>query len=188
MSIIQSFIGTNLTISGVGGALPDPGGWFSYVDNAYLGWLKWKIYDSYHNESTNLSSYNMIEEGAAVPNLQAGPDNQTYMFTGYMMLPVNGNYTFRMTSDDGSYFWVGVNAWDGNYNTQNALINNGGLHAPETVDSTPISMTGSVWYPIRIMFGNLNSGTYLTFSCSYNNGEFTAPDYAHNTATAEGFN
>lgn len=185
---MQSIIGTNLTISGGGGALPDPGGWFSYVDNAINGWLKWKIYDNYHNESINLSSYNMIEEGTAVPNLQAGPNYRTYMFTGYMMLPADGNYTFRTTSDDGSYFWVGVNAWDGNYTIENALINNGGLHGSVSVDSQTISMTGNVWYPIRILFGNFEGGTYLTFQYSLNNGGFTTADYASNALTAEGFN
>lgn len=184
---MQSFIGTNLTISG-GGTLPDPGGWFTYVDNANNGWLKWKIYDNYHNESTNLSSFNIIEQGTAVPNLQDGPNYQTYMFTGYMMLPADGDYTFRMESDDGSYFWVGSTALDGSYTIENALINNGGLHGPTSVDSSLITMRGNVWYPIRIMFGNLDGGTYLTFQYSYNNGSFTTPDYANNTGTAEGFN
>lgn len=187
MSIISAIIGSavNQTIS----VLPEPGGWTPSVNNAVTDSLRWKIYNNYHNESTDLSGMTLLQNDVyGFPNLAAGEDYRTYMFTGYMMLPSTGNYIFRSTSDDGSYVWIGPSAWEGNYNIGNALVNNGGLHPSVSVDSLTINMIGSVWYPIRILFGNATGGTVLTFQYSFNFGGFTTPSYANNSGTAEGFN
>jgi hypothetical protein len=94
-------------------ALPDPGGWFSSVDNASTDYLKWRLYDGYHNESNDISSLTMLLDGNAVPSLGAGENYRTHMFTGYAYAPTTGNYIFRTISDDGSYLWLGTNAWAG---------------------------------------------------------------------------
>lgn len=190
MSIIQSFIGTNLTISGGGGALPDPGGWFSYVDNQNSG-LRWKIYNAYHFDNVNVSGMTLVQDDTqGYPNLGDGPDNQSIMFTGYMQTPpTTDNFMFEMRSDDGSYFWIGQNAWAGNFNIGNALINNGGLHGPQTVESVPINLAGNSWYPIRILFGNLDGGTFLSFRFkAAGDSQWSNATFANNTGTAEGFN
>ena len=126
MSIQQAFIGTNLTISGGGGSLPDPGGWFSYVNKQTSG-LRWKIYSAYHYDNVDVSGMTLVQDDySGYPNLGAGPDNQSIMFTGYILTPpTTDNFMFQMTSDDGSYFWIGTNAWAGNFNISTALLNIG---------------------------------------------------------------
>lgn len=190
MPVIQAIMGSLSAGSSGPSVLPDPGGWFSYVSNEVSNFLRWKIYNSYHNESTDLSAMTLLQDDTnGAPFLQAGPDNRTYMFTGYIKVPTSGNYKFRLASDDGSYLWLGQTAWAGSYTINNALINNGGLHSSTTVDSAPITLSGNIWYPVRIMFGNLSGGTELLFQYEYNNtAVYEYPTYANNSGTAEGFN
>lgn len=184
MPVIQTVMGS---LSG-SGALPDPGGWFSEVFNPANNWLKYRLYDGYHNESTDLSSLTLIQDDYGVPSLQAGDNYRTYLLTGYVYIPTTTNYIFRTTSDDGSYLWLGQSAWAGNYQINNALINNGGLHGQQTVDSARINLRGGQWYPIRILFGNYDGNTWLGVTYSTDGSNFTNPTWAYNTATAEGFN
>lgn len=171
------------------GALPDPGGWFSEVFNPYNNYLKYRVYNGYHNESIDLSSLTLIQESEGVPNLGVGDNNRTYLLTGYAYIPSNGDYIFRTVSDDGSYLWLGTNAWAGNHQINNALINNGGLHGSQTVDSARIRLVGGQWYPIRILFGNNDGNTELSVTYSLDNGaNFSNISWSYNTATAEGFN
>ena len=187
MPAIQAVMGSIGSVLS-GSLLPDPGGWFSSIDNGSNNTLKWKLYDGYHNESINLSGLTLLEDTDGYPNLQTGADNRTSMFTGYVYIPTGANYIFRTVSDDGSYLWLGPNAWDGNYNINNALINNGGLHSSQQTDSNWISLVGNQWYPIRILFGNLSGGTDLRIYWSTDNNVWNTGTYSYNTATAEGFN
>ena len=168
--------------------LPDPGGWFSSVANGTNNTLKWKIYDNYHSESTNLSAMTLLEDTYGYPYMNGGSNYRTYMFTGYIYIPTGANYYFRTVSDDGSYLWLGTYAWDGNYTINNALINNGGLHGSTQVDSLQITLVGNQWYPIRILFGNMDGGTDLQIYYSTDNNIWNSGTYSYNTATAEGFN
>lgn len=187
MPVIQTVMGSIGSTNG--GALPDPGGWWSFVGGAVNNALKWKTYDSYHNESIDLSLMTILQDSDGVPYLGTGDSNRTYTFTGYVYIPTSGNYIFRTNSDDGSYLWLGQSAWDGNYQINNALINNGGLHGPQIVDSAKINLVGNQWYPIRILFGNLDGGTTLAVYYSSDNGSnFTSPTFAYNSTTPEGFN
>ena len=187
MPITQAIMGS---LSRGSNVLPDPGGWWTYMNNEVAGYLRWKIYNAYHNESTDLSAMTLLQDdNTGTPFLQSGLDNRTYMYTGYIQVPAGGNYRFRLNSDDGSYMWLGTSAWDTNFNIGNALINNGGLHGSTTVDSAPIALSGGVWYPVRIMFGNQDGGTELLFQYEYNNtAVYEYPLYANNSATSEGFN
>jgi hypothetical protein len=193
MPAIQSIMGSISSVTGGGsGVLPDPGGWFSSVPNQpNESALRYKLYDQYHNESTNVSAMTLLQDDyVGYPSLYAGDNSRTYMFTGYFYVATAGDYMFRTISDDGSYLWIGTYAWNTNFTINNALINNGGLHGPATVDSAPISLVGNQWYPIRILFGNLDGGTelqvlYKTVADANWTNQIT---WANNTATAEGFN
>ena len=73
-------------------------------------------------------------------------------------------HTFYLSSDDGSYMWIGANALSG-FTTSNANINNGGGHGPVEV-SVAVSMTAGIYYPVRIQYGESGGGDILTFSYS----------------------
>jgi hypothetical protein len=186
MPVIQTIMGS---MGSANIALPDPGGWFSSVDNALEGTLRVKVYDGYHNESNDLSALTLLLRANNEPSLSSGDNYRTHMFTGYAYAPTTGNYIFRTISDDGSYLWLGTTAWDGNYQINNALINNGGLHGSSTVDSASIRLRGGQWYPIRILFGNYDGNTELSVTYSLDNGSnFSNISWAYNTVTMEGFN
>ena len=187
MAIIQSVMAS---MAFGPSALPDPGGWWDYVDNVADNLLLWNIYDNYHFDSTDLSAMSLTQPASGgSPNLGTGVDNRTHTFTGYVYIATTGTYIFRTVSDDGSYLWLGTTAWAGQYTINNALINNGGLHGSQTVDSARINLVGGKWYPIRILFGNLDGNTELSVAYSSDNGaNFNNPTWAYNTGTAEGFN
>jgi hypothetical protein len=83
---------------------------------------------------------------------------------GYFIPSTTESYTFYLSSDDASYLWIGNNAVSG-FATNNATINNGGLHAATEVSGV-VSLTANVAYPIRIQYGEQSGGDVLTFNYS----------------------
>ncbi|KAJ9439440.1 PA14 superfamily domain [Diplonema papillatum] len=76
-------------------------------------------------------------------------DNFASRHSGYLVVPVPGNYTFFLTSDDGSrMFLEGVE-----------IISNGGIHGKKTVDAT--LCLESRKYEVRIEFFELLDGQML---------------------------
>jgi hypothetical protein len=90
--------------------------------------------------------------------------NFSCQWLGYFKATTTETYTFFLSSDDGSYLWIGANALSG-FTTANSNINNGGAHGPLEVSST-FSLTAGVFYPIRIQFGEISGGDVMTFSYS----------------------
>lgn len=90
--------------------------------------------------------------------------NFSCQWLGYFKATTTETYTFFLSSDDGSYLWIGANALSG-FTTANSNINNGGAHGPLEVSST-FSLTAGVFYPIRIQFGEIGGGDVMTFSYS----------------------
>jgi hypothetical protein len=79
---------------------------------------------------------------------------------GYIIPDYTGNWAFKLSSDDGSYMWVGDHAlYD--YKKTNAQIKNGGLHGMRSVSTTIYLIKGNI-YPIRIQFGQ----NYMSKDCS----------------------
>jgi hypothetical protein len=83
---------------------------------------------------------------------------------GYFLPSTTETYTFFTSSDDASYVWVGSNAVSG-FTTENAIVNNGGLHGNQERSGT-VFFTSGVYYPIRIQFGEQGGGDVLTFNYS----------------------
>jgi hypothetical protein len=69
-------------------------------------------------------------------------DNFAVRWTGQVLAPVTGNYTFSTVSDDGVRLWV---------NGQ-LVINNWTDHGPTTNTSAPIALTAGVKYAITMEF------------------------------------
>jgi hypothetical protein len=98
---------------------------------------------------------------------EAGSDdgsNFSCQWLGYFLPSTTETYTFFLNSDDASYMWIGANALSG-FTTTNAIINNGGAHAPIEISGTA-SLTAGVYYPIRIQFGEAGGGDIMTFNYS----------------------
>ena len=88
--------------------------------------------------------------------------NFSCQWLGYFKPTTTETYTLYISSDDGSYLWIGANALSG-FTTANATINNGGAHGPVEV-STTISLTAGTYYPIRMQFGEIGGGDVFSFN------------------------
>jgi hypothetical protein len=141
--------------------------------NQYNAGLYKTTYAGYHNENpaffatatpatygTNLSTSiqtTIIQE----PSSDDG-SNFSCQWLGYFKPTTTETYTLYISSDDGSYLWIGANALSG-FTTANATINNGGAHGPVEV-STTISLTAGTYYPIRMQFGEIGGGDVFSFN------------------------
>ncbi len=107
--------------------------------------------------------------GSIVPpasGSNANPDTYSTRWSGRIYLAA-GTYTFWLTSDDGSYFWLGGNALVVNPTTATAFINNGGLHSPTTVSSVGI-FTANCLQDFKLHFGEQggNNRCALEYACT----------------------
>ena len=105
-------------------------------------------------------------------------NNKTWVISGSFRAPQTGNYRFRTTSDDGSYFWINRTE---NFTRSNANVDNGGLHNVRTRTSKSFALEQGEYYPIRIIYGNQNklndalkNPTELTLEWSINNGAYVS--------------
>jgi hypothetical protein len=99
------------------------------------------------------NNYNGTDTTISEPSLL---NNTSIEYKGYFLATYTGTHTFYLSSDDGSYLWIGLTALSG-YTTSNALLQNGGLHGQQEVSAT-ISLVAGTYYPIRIQFGNGPAG------------------------------
>jgi hypothetical protein len=143
--------------------------------SAYSSGLRWIRFNNYHNEDPNYDSYAQITyiSSSGVTNFSSvstatsgvqgvnASDNYSIFWYGYLLSDFTGLWTFGLTSDDGGWFWIGPNATSG-YSTGNANINNGGGHGMNLV-ATQVSLTSGVYYPVRIMFGEMGGGDDINF-------------------------
>jgi hypothetical protein len=95
-------------------------------------------------------------------------DNYGFIAIGYFRPPTTGTYNFYTSSDDGSGVWIGdiASATSGR-NTGNAVLNNnlGGGQGNTRRDGST-TLTGGIWYPIRIVHEEGGGGDNLTFGWS----------------------
>ena len=99
------------------------------------------------------NNYNGTDTTISEPALL---NNTSIEYKGYFLATYTGTHTFYLSSDDGSYMWIGLTALSG-FTTANALIQNGGLHGQQEVSAT-INLVAGTYYPLRIQFGNGPSG------------------------------
>ena len=89
----------------------------------------------------------------------------TAQWLGYFTPRTSETYSFSLTTDDGSYLWIGNSATASTVTTATALINNGGIRAVQTVTGS-IGLVSGTDYPIRIQYGNAQSVGIFTASLS----------------------
>jgi hypothetical protein len=112
-----------------------------------------------HGDTNTLTS---IDNFSSSPDFSS-EDYYSWQWLGYFKPSSSEIYTFYTNSDDGSYLWIGGGA--NNPTTANALVNNGGAHGPQEISGT-ISLMANTYYPIRIQFGELGGGDFITVSFS----------------------
>ncbi len=107
--------------------------------------------------------------GSVCPPLagsNASPETFSTRFSGQIYIPVATTYTFYLTSDDASYFWLDGNAVATNPTSGTAAIGNGGTHSATTV-SAVITLTVGL-HDFKIHYGE-NTGNnvcYLEYASS----------------------
>jgi hypothetical protein len=150
------------------------GYWTSWVLTYTAGLYK-TTYSGYHNEnptffaSATPQTFN-TNPAASVQTTsisESGTDdgsNFSCQWLGYFKPTTTETYTFFLSSDDGSYLWIGANALSG-FTTANANINNGLAHGTQEVSNT-FSLVAGNYYPIRIQFGEIGGGDVMTFNYS----------------------
>jgi hypothetical protein len=116
-----------------------------------------------NDDLTFFDTYAATSQGVYTSlNLSSLPEYSSIMLTGYFLAPTTDTYTFYTSTDDASYMWIGPNAITG-YTHTNAIVQNGGLHGPVEVSGT-VAMTANIYYPFRVMFGNLTGPGTMTVS------------------------
>ena len=141
----------------------------------YNAGLYKRTYAGYHNESPSffatatLTTYGANPATSVQTTTISEPSsddgsNFSVQWLGYFKPTTTETYTLFISSDDGSYLWIGANALSG-FTTANATINNGGAHGPVEVSAT-VSLTAGTYYPIRMQFGEIGGGDVFTFNYS----------------------
>ena len=141
----------------------------------YSAGLYKRTYAGYHNETPSffatatLTTYGANPATSVQTTAISEPSsddgsNFSVQWLGYFKPTTTETYTLYISSDDGSYLWIGANALSG-FTTANATINNGGAHG--TVErSATVSLTAGTYYPIRMQFGEIGGGDVFTFNYS----------------------
>jgi hypothetical protein len=139
-----------------------------------LDGLTWKYFNgdsggdiSYYttNTYTNIGRCVNTTNLTRITNGQIVENSPTYLFSmeifGYFRATVSGTWTFSLSSDDGSYLWIGPNALV-SYTYLNYNI---GTPASNTVATYSVTLLAGTYYPIRIHYtkNNLRNAN-LTFS------------------------
>jgi hypothetical protein len=137
--------------------------WVNYAGIAFAANIWRTDYEGYFNDVPSFfdtaalkaapNDYNGTDTTIAEPSLL---NNTSIQYKGYFLATYTGTHTFYLSSDDGSFMWIGPTALTG-YTTANALIQNGGLHGVQEVSAT-ISLVAGTYYPVRIQFGNGPAG------------------------------
>jgi hypothetical protein len=108
-------------------------------------------YSGYHTDDVAFTDTATVTATATSTNFTIASitPTTTVLYTGYLLADYTGTWSFTITSDDGSYLWIGSNAVSG-YTTGNALAS-ASYAGPGT---GTISLTAGEYYPIRLLYGN----------------------------------
>ena len=153
------------------------GGFVMFVtsSNQYNAGLFKTTYAGYHNENPAFfatatpATYGANPATSVQTTIIQEPSsddgsNFSCQWLGYFKPTTTETYTLYISSDDGSYLWIGANALSG-FTTANANINNGGAHGNQERSGT-VALTAGTYYPIRIQFGEIGGGDVLSFNYS----------------------
>ncbi|WBA42295.1 cadherin-like domain-containing protein [Hymenobacter canadensis] len=110
------------------------------------------------------------------------PNQFSSRHRGSIFIPTAGAYTFYLTSDDASYFWVDGGVFAPTIG--NVTINNGGAHGPVTVQATVTLSAGL--HNVLVYFGEQTGGNTLTLEYSSAAGAGISRQIVPNSALCAG--
>jgi len=118
---------------------------------------------TYDNGKTAIYTYTGITNFRDLfyaTNQQTITNNRyTIVWNGFFISDFTGTCTFGLTTDGGSYMWIGNNALYNNYTRANSTIAYGGHHSMSEVRTNTVSLTFGQLYPFRIMYGKVGGGS-----------------------------
>jgi hypothetical protein len=100
-------------------------------------------------------SVNFSWSGSPAANVPA--DNFSVRWTGAIVAPVTGMYTFSTVSDDGVWLWVG----------NQLLINNWTDHPPTTNTSVGVWLQGGQSYALKLEYYDRSDGAVIQLLWTY---------------------
>jgi hypothetical protein len=120
------------------------------------------------------------------------PDSTSYRYSGYFVPQTTGSYSFFTSSDDGSFLYLGsagqtvsslqtqAQSVTNSYSTTNLIVNNSGEHGNVSRQSSAITLTAGIAYPIVVYYHEGGGGYNLNFG-------FNAPNNSSFTQDGTGF-
>ncbi len=154
-----------------------------YNGGYFADTMNWFTSNTVNYTASNISIMSNISSATNGNKTVNGAENYSVQWTGYFYALASGNHTFYTNSDDASYLWLGSNAISG-FTSNNSLVNNGGLHGM-TQRSGISNLTAGTYYPIRMMYGELNGGDDMQVSFTPPSGTrtYVFSNYAFNLGT-----
>ncbi|RZL08958.1 MAG: T9SS type A sorting domain-containing protein [Hymenobacter sp.] len=93
------------------------------------------------------------------------PDYFSARLRGSLTITTGGSYTFRTSSDDASYVWVGDAARATTLDAAKTVVKATGTHGTSNVDGTAVTLAAGT-YPILILYGENAGNNALSISYS----------------------
>jgi hypothetical protein len=113
--------------------------------------LAWEAMDGIHQSVAELAQAKVVARGSSgtIELTQPFSEFRGLRYGGYLTVPIDGDYTFTVTSDDGSRLLIG----------DRLLVDNDRLHAPTAV-SGRIRLTAGA-HPFTLLYFNGEKGSAL---------------------------
>ena len=132
-----------------------------------------RYFNTYFSDNMgNLTTATNSEVRTQLSSFSVGTTD-TWLFRGYFRADTTSTtWQFRTNSDDASFVWIGSDstAIDTSLDTDNAVVDNGGLHGAQTRTSNNISLTDGILYPFAVVIGNNSGPGTLTLEWRVNSG------------------
>lgn len=93
---------------------------------------------------------------------------------GYMNIPSNGTYIFRLTTDDGGYLWI-----DSDPSSDAPTIDNGGLHSSLDKSATVTLTPGQHYFAVKMYEQTERAVAYLEYRPSSSSTFVPVEDVCH---------
>jgi hypothetical protein len=126
--------------------------------NGVFNGLNYKYYEGGYNVLPDFNTLTPVKTGNSATidlGIKRSGINDSFaiVWEGYINIPAAGSYTFETISDDGSKLYL-----NSLYNpAARALVNNDGIHAPQTATGT-VNIPAAGRYPVTITFFQNNGG------------------------------